>query len=323
MQRPLFLLYAFALSLPVLFGSGCPQRNYRQDMRDFVIEISDYAKHQHPGFAIVPQNGEALMTCNGTTKGTPQENYLKAIDGQGREDLFYGYNNDDEATPSEETASMLSMMEFGMTHNVRPLIIDYCSTHANIDDSYRKNGALGFLSFAAERRDVDLLPTYPTTPPNENTNPVTSLAAAQNLLYLLNPGGYDSREAYLSALEKTNYDVFVIDAYYDDAALSKEEVERLHTKANGGRRLLLAYLSIGEAENYRPYWHAGWRPGFPAWLSKENPNWEGNFKVKYWQEGWKRIIFGSPEASLDKILEAGFDGAYLDIIDAYEYFEGS
>ena len=30
---------------------------------------------------------------------------------------------------------------------------------------------------------------------------------------------------------------------------------------------------------------------------------------------------GSPDAYLDRILAAGFDGVYLDIIDAFEYFE--
>jgi len=290
-------------------------------MRDFVMEISAYAKEHHPGFAIVPQNGEALMTCNGTLQGVPQEDYLKAIDGQGREDLFYGYDNDDEATPEGETALMLEMLELGKAHGVRPLVIDYCATPSKIDDSYRKNEALGFLSFAAERRGVDRLPTYPAAPPNENSKSVGTLADAKNMLYLLDQSSFADREAYLSALEKTNFDVFVMDAYYDEDILTQAEIERLHTKANGGRRLLLAYMSIGEAEDYRPYWRPLWMPGLPPWLAQENPDWEGNYKVRYWMDGWKRIIFGNPDAYLDQILGAGFDGVYLDIIDAYEYFE--
>jgi cysteinyl-tRNA synthetase len=42
--------------------------------------------------------------------------------------------------------------------------------------------------------------------------------------------------------------------------------------------------------------------------------------VKYWDPGWQSLIFGSPNSYLDKIVEAGFDGVYLDIIDAYEYW---
>jgi cysteinyl-tRNA synthetase len=51
-------------------------------------------------------------------------------------------------------------------------------------------------------------------------------------------------------------------------------------------------------------------------LGEENPNWEGNYKVRYWQSEWKAIIFDY----LDKILELGFDGVMLDIINAYFYW---
>ena len=53
----------------------------------------------------------------------------------------------------------------------------------------------------------------------------------------------------------------------------------------------------------------------------ENPEWEGNYKVKYWMDDWQAIIFGSSSSYLDKILAAGFDGVYLDIIEAFEHFE--
>jgi cysteinyl-tRNA synthetase len=52
-----------------------------------------------------------------------------------------------------------------------------------------------------------------------------------------------------------------------------------------------------------------------------NPEWKGNFPVEYWRPEWKRILYGSPTAYLDKIVDAGFDGVYLDLIEAYEHFE--
>ncbi len=87
-------------------------------------------------------------------------------------------------------------------------------------------------------------------------------------------------------------------------------------------------MSIGEAENYRWYWQNEWDadndgqpdPGAPSWLGPMNPDWEGNYKVKYWESNWQDIIFGSDTSYLDKIIQAGFDGVYLDIIDAYEYW---
>ena len=80
-------------------------------------------------------------------------------------------------------------------------------------------------------------------------------------------------------------------------------------------------MSIGEAEDYRYYWQSSWKIGSPDWIEKENPDWEGNYKVKYWEKGWQDIIYGNNDSYLKKILDTGFDGVYLDIIDAFEYFE--
>ena len=80
-------------------------------------------------------------------------------------------------------------------------------------------------------------------------------------------------------------------------------------------------MSIGEAEDYRYYWDSDWEPGHPSWIEEENPDWPGNYKVKYWNSSWQDIIYGNGDSYLQKILDQGFDGVYLDIIDAYEYFE--
>jgi len=61
--------------------------------------------------------------------------------------------------------------------------------------------------------------------------------------------------------------------------------------------------------------------GGPAWLLSENPNWPGNHKVYCWDPEWQTIIYGNRDSYLVKILAAGFDGVYLDLIDAFEYFE--
>ena len=92
-------------------------------------------------------------------------------------------------------------------------------------------------------------------------------------------------------------------------------------KANGGKRLVIAYMSIGEAENYRYYWQPAWNKDKPAWMDEENPDWAGNFEVKYWEPAWQNIIYGNDSSYLKKIKDANFDGAYLDIIDAFEYYE--
>ncbi|MEC9434151.1 MAG: endo alpha-1,4 polygalactosaminidase [Pseudomonadota bacterium] len=82
-------------------------------------------------------------------------------------------------------------------------------------------------------------------------------------------------------------------------------------------RLVVSYISIGEAEPYRYYWRKAWETSPPAWLDEVNPEWVDNIRVKYWMADWQEIVFDYA----DRIFEAGFDGLYLDIVSAYEYFE--
>jgi cysteinyl-tRNA synthetase len=43
--------------------------------------------------------------------------------------------------------------------------------------------------------------------------------------------------------------------------------------------IALAYMSIGEAEEYRFYWQPEWAYAPPAWLGPENPDWQGRCEI--------------------------------------------
>ncbi len=43
--------------------------------------------------------------------------------------------------------------------------------------------------------------------------------------------------------------------------------------------------------------------------------------MRYWDADWQSIIYGSPDSYLDKIMDLGFDGIYLDRVDAYWRYE--
>ena len=60
--------------------------------------------------------------------------------------------------------------------------------------------------------------------------------------------------------------------------------------------MVIAYLSIGEAEDYRFYWNKK----KPNWIVKKNKNWERISK---------------------KLDEIGIDGYLLNTVDTYQYFE--
>lgn len=320
------LLLVCILIVIIVFSSGCgnnePTRDYRQDMRDFIQGIGVYAKGINSDFIIIPQNGHELLTENGEATGTLVVDYLNTIDGVGREDLFYGYNEDNVATPESERDYMIGFMDIAENNGIEVLVTDYCWTESYVDDSYEQNAARGYISFAADHRELDNIPAYPDTPYNINSSHITSLSEAKNFLYLLNTHFYNTKQDFLNAIQGTDYDVIIIDLFYNGTEeLSPDDVASLRNKANAGTRLVVAYMSIGEAEDYRYYWQTDWETNPPSWLAEENPDWPGNYKVQYWDENWQNIIYGNNDSYTKKILDAGFDGVYLDIIDAFEYFE--
>lgn len=137
---------------------------------------------------------------------------------------------------------------------------------------------------------------------------------------------YQLQNINISAIGKTKFDLVIMDYSADgtdESAFSNSQIKSLKDSA-GGPKIVLCYMSIGEAEDYRWYWKKTWDSnhdgtpdiGAPEWLGPSNPNWPGNYKVKYWYKEWQNIIF----KYLDKIIAADFDGVYLDIIDAYEYW---
>lgn len=296
--------------------------DFREEMRRLVIEISRYGRTGNPRFIVIPQNGQELLTGDGQATGEFVRYYGDAIDGVGREDLFYGYTGDNVRTPSYAEDYMIPYLALAESEGIEVLTIDYCSTAKKMDDSIKRNESLGFISFAADRRALDSIPSYPPRPFNENSGPVTDLSEASNFLYLINPAAFPMRDNYIETLAESSFDVLIIDLFDDEGLiLTKEEIDMLKIKPSGASRLVIAYMSIGEAEDYRFYWRDFWNVSPPEWVDKENPHWPGNFKVRYWDPGWKDILYGRKESYLDLILERGFDGVYLDLIDAFEFYE--
>ena len=188
------------------------------------------------------------------------------------------------------------------------LVVDYASSPARVDNSYtpERGARLHLLRRESPRSRHD--PTRPVVPAGVNADDIDSLGQAHNFLYLLDPGGFDSRADYLDTLAATNYDALVIDAFYDDAALTAagsgcaaDEGERwpsagdrLHEhRRSGGLPVLLA---------------TGLASRFAILAGCRNPDWAGNYKVRYWEQGWRDLILSGPESYLNRITAAGFDG---------------
>lgn len=80
--------------------------------------------------------------------------------------------------------------------------------------------------------------------------------------------------------------------YYSRSALAdafkREEIARLRVRPDGRRRLVIAYLSIGGADEAAPFWNKDWVAH--GWLTSSAPSWliaptgepDGNYRVRYW-----------------------------------------
>jgi len=163
-----------------------------------------------------------------------------------------------------------------------------------------------------ERTVTEYLPTTYTS-----IKDTTTTIIPQHILPNINSWVYQLQDAEPSTIAKSGFELAVIDYSSDgsdETAYTREEIDNM----KDNRVIPIAYLSIGEAEEYRFYWREKWRREPPRWLGPENPEWPGNYKVRYWYEEWHGIVLNY----LDKIIQQGFSGVYLDLIDSFEYWSG-
>ncbi len=285
--------------------------NYRQDMQDFVIAISQYSKSLKPDFIIIPQNGLGLLQ----SEGQPNKAYLEAIDGFGQEPYMYGNDEENELRPADEITDIRQELSVLLEADKKLLLTDYTDQNSAIKAETEQPTIKQAIHFFGHLN----LSSIPTGVQSQyvafNNGAVKSLADATNFLYLINPEEYPEIENLIADVGKTDYDLIIVDAFDNDGEpLTKEMVAQLKQKQSGAKRLVIAYMSIGEAEDYRYYFPQDDEES--AWLDEENPEWEGNYRVKYWEKDWQNIIYGSSDSYLDQIIDQGFDGVYLDTIDS-------
>jgi cysteinyl-tRNA synthetase len=99
----------------------------------------------------------------------------------------------------------------------------------------------------------------------------------------------------------------VVDLYDDNGDLfSSSQVAQM--ESGGGN--VLGYFSIGEAENYRPYWSS-----LPSSvLGPQDPSWPGDYQVAYWTPQWLTVS----ENYIQTMINQGYKGAFFDVVGEAE-----
>lgn len=112
---------------------------------------------------------------------------------------------------------------------------------------------------------------------------------------------YNLKDIDLDTLMKKNIDMVVIDLSINDKNITKEQIQKL----KDSEKVVIAYVSLGEAEDYREYWKNEWKTNKPSWMGNESKLWKGNFQVKeLMSKEWTDIS----KSILTKTKELGFDG---------------
>jgi len=157
-----------------------------------------------------------------------------------------------------------------------------------------------------------------------------------------------SEDGAVDALVASNYDMLVLEPTRTDWSSddmhfdTKGMVNQIKQSMAGDgehRKLVLAYVDIGEAEDWRWYWT--WSrennpdptdplpDDFPDFILARDPDgWSGNYPVAYWDSDWKDIVIygvntgNDPNRDynsvIDEVIKDGFDGVYLDWVEAFE-----
>lgn len=281
-----------------------------EKMQEVIINISNYARSYDSDFIIIPQNGIELAFNNTEPNNGQNSAYMSAINGFGVEELFYNgiYSLDNER--------LLMLQQLKVSKKI--MVSEYVTDNSNSSDAINRNYNEEFICFPRINNNYHYS-QIPDSVTHSNTANITNLSYAQNYLYLISTDNYSSKQNMISAISATNFDVVLIDLFFNGIEFTPDEVNQLKTKANGGQRLVISYINIGSAENFRYYWKKDWGLHHPLWIKKKYNGYKDEFWVEFWEMDWQDIIYGNDNSYMKKIINAGFDGAYLDNVEAY-YF---
>lgn len=281
---------------------------YKERMKDFIKELRNNTDKEK---IIITQNGNELYFKNGKI----DNKFFALTNGITQESLYYGDVLRFNVPTSKGLKNELLELTVPLRKKGKPVFtINYGKGQKKREFLKKEALKTKFISELLPSFNADKL--YETIE-DYNDEDINSLSEVKNFLFLLNPEAFSNIDEYYQALRNTNYDLLLIEVSYNKVFFTKEQIEELKIKDNGGKRIVIAYLSVGEAENYRFYWKKKWNKKKPNWIVKENDNWEGNYIVKYWTPEWKNII----KEYQKKLDEIGVDGYLLDTVDTFQYFE--
>jgi cysteinyl-tRNA synthetase len=150
------------------------------------------------------------------------------------------------------------------------------------------------------------------------------LSDVKTFCYLLQ--NMDSNEMQ-KVLRESHYDLYILEPCVTEKGNETfpirsliEEIRNYNRTIYHKEPIILGYVDIGQAEEWRWYWHKRWEPGHPEWIVTVDPDgWDGCYPVAYWYPEWEDIvIYGAYGMShIEVMLQNNFDGIYMDWVEAF------
>jgi cysteinyl-tRNA synthetase len=326
--------------------------NFRSELQQLVMDISKRGREGTRPFAVVVEGGEDLILRRPPPDRPRDENgvptvdimgpnrvepiskillenvetnrpYLRAIDAQSFDSLFYGYSESGVETPEDVVNRRLLFIDRIKQLRLPIWTADLVDEPAQADAVYERAASHDIIAFANPSGSgfFDTIPEYPKRIPNANANNVDSISKVQNFIKITDSSTFASKEQFVAAMQSTNYDAIVIDVFHGRGnALTEDEVEALKFKRLGSTRMVLAKVDVSRISDQAYFWKPEWSENPPPWIFDTSPD-GYNYDIMFWAPEWREILFGRTDSYIGGIYLLGFDGVYLTGLDAYERYE--
>lgn len=303
-------------------------RDFREDMRSFIQQISNYARSIDPNFSIIVRDPEELIIkrdVQDETMISPARTFMLSIDGVMFDGVFRGDRVLGKPPTPELQKETLERIQRAKQNGLPVFLLDFAAKPAEIDEVIRSADKLDAIVnvLPVPENLMTTLPTYPRRPHNENPRNVLSLHDVKNFTYIANPRAWGRQDQFAFAMHDSNYDLLIVDPFIGREPLSGQAVATLKYKKIGAQRLVFARADITSAMSHRYYWKSGWTEGYPSFIGAPFPGEPDRYFVDYWDPAWQQLIFGSPQSFIYGLIKQGYNGVLLEGMQTYLAFEGN
>lgn len=309
--------------------------NYRADMRNNLLMLIRYAKKQNPDFKIITHGGQDLLTKS--LWEYEREGYNRARkEENASDDSFLFHKNYSEKEPERYTAEYeyLNLIDavavnnlycgkgkegkIAKNHNLGLISIDQCRDKNHLDEALINAMMQKKITYAFSNSDEAFRTIGDHNALNDSSKNVFNISDAQNILILNDDSLYSDKNKLVEDLLGTNYDIIIMKPLFaNHERFSAEDLQKLHFKKNGSKRLLIAELNVSEASPQDYFWLRDWKIGAPDWLVRKSFSSADGVIVRFWDNEWKQIV----SRYFKDIVNEGFDGVFFTGIENYQYFE--